>query len=254
MMMMMMMVTVVMVVIGVVNGAPFADHPHGHRGRNLTKMERHYDKSYLSKLATNLRQNRFLFEKFIDGKGIETLADFGGARGAMLDQFPEVKRRILIEINDAARAEANPAFEKYQYPDQAPRCVADVIMSAHCLEHTECPICILRQLMEVLKPGGRIVIVVPNDKVGRPFDPTNTDKHLYTWNAMLLGNLADGAEYENIVVDEIQHVWFRPLNEEEMTNDAKLAEWHRQAHEAAVRDNNHQIRLTATRPLSRPCH
>jgi 2-polyprenyl-3-methyl-5-hydroxy-6-metoxy-1,4-benzoquinol methylase len=70
--------------------------------------------------------------------------------------------------------------------------LSDVIISHHALEHVDHPLDILQKLRERLKPGGRIVFVVPSLNPGtnkRGTDLVTVNEHLYTWTPLLLGNL-----------------------------------------------------------------
>ncbi len=70
--------------------------------------------------------------------------------------------------------------------------VADVALCHHTLEHLLEPAAALAELARILKPRGRLVLHVPWErewKHGR-FRPDEPNRHLYTWNAQTLGNLA----------------------------------------------------------------
>jgi SAM-dependent methyltransferase len=72
-----------------------------------------------------------------------------------------------------------------------------VVVSNHTLEHIAAPYDALCQLRPKLKPGGRLVLVLPIDdwRAQRRWDPKDINRHLYTWTPMNLGNLLDEAGY-----------------------------------------------------------
>lgn len=129
-----------------------------------------------------------------------TVIDFGSAGGRMLAGLPG-SRKIGIELNDASRAASIETFghEAYKTVADAPDGIADVVVSSHTLEHLTSPYEALVELRSKLKPEGRLVLLLPIDdwrpKKNRDWDPTDVNRHLYTWNPMLLGNLLDEAGY-----------------------------------------------------------
>lgn len=64
--------------------------------------------------------------------------------------------------------------------------VSKVVMRA-VLEHLDCPLHTLREAWRILKPGGRLLIVVPNCRVNNADwrDPS----HLYSWTTASLEHL-----------------------------------------------------------------
>ena len=67
----------------------------------------------------------------------------------------------------------------------------DVIYSTSVFEHVVCPVQELRELRRKLWPGGRIIIGVKNEGVElwHPWNPHHKDRHLWTWNSRLIGNV-----------------------------------------------------------------
>jgi SAM-dependent methyltransferase len=140
----------------------------------------------------------------------DVVLDFGCGGGLLLRSLT-CARRIGVEINPAARAEAEQHdIDVFERLDQVPDGVADLAVSNHALEHVLSPVQALRDLRPKLKPGGKLVLVVPIDdwRAQLKFDPQNYDHHLYTWTPLLLGNLLTEAGYEVKDISVLTHAWF----------------------------------------------
>ena len=136
----------------------------------------------------------------------DVVLDFGAGTGAILSSLTAAERRIAVEYSPAARRYMQThdnTLETYQYPEEVPAESVDLVYSTSVIEHVECPVQELRALLKALKPGGRIVLGVKNEGVElwQPWHPDNADKHLWTWNAKLLGNVLDSAGYVLVCVD-----------------------------------------------------
>jgi SAM-dependent methyltransferase len=86
----------------------------------------------------------------------------------------------------------------------------DVIISHHALEHLDNPLGQLEQLRSRLKPGGKMVFVVPSElwPKQRVYLPGDINQHLYTWTPLTLGNLFDRA---GLVVGRVELLGHRLL-------------------------------------------
>jgi 2-polyprenyl-3-methyl-5-hydroxy-6-metoxy-1,4-benzoquinol methylase len=130
-----------------------------------------------------------------------TILDFGCGSGGILSRLA-AKRRIGVEIGDAAASLARASgVEVHASLREIASASVDVAISFHALEHVDAPVEILSELRRVVRPEGRVRIVVPGElalvPAQRAFRP-NRDKHLYTWTPLLLGNLAERAGYRDI--------------------------------------------------------
>ena len=144
------------------------------------------------------------FRDFI-GPG-DTVLDFGCNDGMFL-RWLNCGRRIGVEVNPAAREECERASATTAIPvelhsdiSDVEDGIVDVVISNHCLEHTLTPYEILRQLHRVLRPGGKLVVVLPFDDWRSPIHsnwrPENPDNHLFTWSPMNIGNLMTEAGFQ----------------------------------------------------------
>jgi SAM-dependent methyltransferase len=160
----------------------------------------HYDANYFAWQNQNIDlKSRIKLRRF--GPYIrptDTVLDFGCAGGGMLGAFT-CARKIGVEINDVARerAVADHGVEGYKSLADVPVGVAVVVVSNHTLEHIAAPFDALRQLRPKLKPDGKLVLVLPIDdwRAQRRWDPTDINRHLYTWTPLNLGNLLDEAGF-----------------------------------------------------------
>lgn len=125
--------------------------------------------------------------------------DFGCGTGGIIGNVP-AKRRLGVEINEpsvvAARARG---VEVYKATGDLPDAAVDAIITHHALEHTHEPLAILRELLRVLKPGGRIVVVVPAEeplrKRNERFTADDPSQHLFCWTPRTLSNLMQVAGF-----------------------------------------------------------
>ena len=145
------------------------------------------------------------FEAYI--AGLAPVIDCGCGGGYLLRNL-NCKRKIGVEINSVARqyAKEKNGIEVFENVDLVPDNIADVIISNHALEHTECPYEIIKKLSLKLKKGGKIVFVVPSEGK-KKYDPGDINMHLYTWNEQNIGNLFKQAGYYIEDVERLKHTW-----------------------------------------------
>jgi SAM-dependent methyltransferase len=128
----------------------------------------------------------------------DVVVDFGCGSGRLLTALP-ARRRIGIEVNPVSAAEARArGVEVVAASADVPESVADVVVSHHALEHALDPFGELVGLRRVLKPGGRLLLVVPLDDWRRERDPWPDDPnhHLFAWTPLALCNLLGEAGFD----------------------------------------------------------
>lgn len=140
-----------------------------------------------------------------------TILDFGCGGGHLLKALSP-KASIGVEINPAAAAVARSmGLEVFADISEVPDGAADQCVSNHALEHVPYPIQALREIRRVLKPSGRLVLVVPiDDWRDQPmYDPSDINHHLHTWNPLLLGNSLAEAGFKVNAEDIriLSHAW-----------------------------------------------
>lgn len=123
----------------------------------------------------------------------DTVLDFGCNDGLFLASLP-AKRRIGVEVNPTARAQiVSDDIEVHADAGSVESGIVDVAISNHCLEHTLTPFEALKEIHRTLKPGGKLVLVLPFDdwrgNGNERWKPDNHDNHLFTWSPMNIGNL-----------------------------------------------------------------
>lgn len=77
-----------------------------------------------------------------------------------------------------------------------------VVLAHHVLEHVSDPLGVLRQLRQRVAPHGRLLIYVPFEfnRRYRRYAPDEPNAHLYSWNALTLGNLVTVAGFDVVSV------------------------------------------------------
>jgi SAM-dependent methyltransferase len=127
------------------------------------------------------------------GNARSAILDFGCGTGGVVSRVTAV-RRIGVEIGEAAGEVARSrGIEVHRSLDEVADRTVDVAISFHALEHVDSPAEILRELVRVVRPGGRLRLIVPSELATEPSEATwrpNDDMHLYTWTPLLFGNLA----------------------------------------------------------------
>jgi SAM-dependent methyltransferase len=157
----------------------------------------HYNDSYFewqgsnAQLVANLE--RWKFAPFVTPADV--VLDFGCGSGYILAGLA-CRERYGIEVNPVARMKAPRIVKVQATVDDLPGDLAfDVIISHHALEHVDNPLGQLEQLRSRLKPGGKMVFVVPSELWPRQrvYHSGDINQHLYTWTPLTLGNLFDRA-------------------------------------------------------------
>lgn len=170
----------------------------------------HYDKNYFdwqkSIGAFGGEANKVKFQEYI--RPTDRVVDFGCGGGFLLSRL-ECGEKLGIEINPAARENAKGlGIRAVENAALVPNEWADVIISNHALEHVEEPLVELRKLYEKLKPGGKLVIVVPSDSIKMAYDPKDINQHLFSWSPMNLGHLLTQAGFQVLESKPYYHKWF----------------------------------------------
>lgn len=117
--------------------------------------------SWLFRKSKNLTAQRLA--KGLDKENAKAL-DIGAGRGDFLDEMlgQGVKQVYGTEMN-SPRGESKINWVEGLFPDvDLPESSFDLITMFHVFEHVEYPIETIEKLAKVAKPGGRVVISVPN--------------------------------------------------------------------------------------------
>lgn len=176
---------------------PVSRHYLGQSGKQYQQL-RFTGVDFARRYQTDLYFRTYVGEE-------DAVLDFGCNDGMFL-RWLDCGERIGVEVNPAAREECEHLSAATGIPvtlhqdiSGVPDATVDVVISNHCLEHTLTPYEILRQLHRVLKPGGRLVVVLPYDDwrspIHRNWNPQDPDNHLFTWSPMNIGNLMTEAGF-----------------------------------------------------------
>lgn len=180
-------------------------HYQGDKGADYFE----YQNRYAAKRAA-LKYQRF--SKYISAQ--DMVLDFGCGGGWLLAEA-DCAVRVGVEVNQSAHAtcEAN-GVKVYEEISSVEEKNFDVIISCHCLEHVPYPIEALSSLSQLLKPEGKLVLIVPIDdwRAQKRFIRNDVDRHLYTWTPRLLGNALVDAGYEVEDVHVFTRQWFPKWN------------------------------------------
>jgi len=136
-----------------------------------------------------------------------SIIDFGSGGGFLLNQI-KCREKIGIEINEPAiRVAEKSGIHTVNSLDQIRDEWADLIISNHALEHTLNPLSILSGLHTKLKPGGKIIFVVPCESIRYRYKEEDINHHLFSWSPMSLGNLFSEAGFRIIESKALIHKW-----------------------------------------------
>jgi len=188
---------------------PSARPSHGPFSPLDTASAAYYDDAHF---AAKQREWRFSgladcikFAPFV-GKEDRVL-DFGCRGGEMLANLA-CRERLGIEANDRSRQDCRKTgVRAVATIDDVPDHWADVLISHHALEHVAAPYEALMKLRRKVRPGGRVVFVVPCESVHVQYDPEDPHRHLFTWNPLNLANLFKCAGYRVLSARPYFHRW-----------------------------------------------
>ena len=185
--------------------------------------------------------------------------DVGCGSGTVIANL-EASEKWCVELNPLAREYAlkvpNGPSHAFATVDELPDDRFDLVTSNHALEHTPCPLVLLRKLLPKLKKGGMAVFMVPSlqdemiyQKSLRLHDTAwgadDNNHHLYVWSSQQLANLFRVAGYE--VVEAQTKKYSRTANSDgAWRSGGAEAFW-----VAAERENRHpQTKVVARRPAA----
>jgi SAM-dependent methyltransferase len=149
----------------------------------------------------SLAWSDFAFLEYFQNEHKRNVLEFGGGLGNNLFRLTSKSNVWMIEPSAFGRAFAEKygvktATSLVDLQDKFEE-LFDVILCRHVLEHVESPLETLRQLKLLLKPGGRLVLVLPFEKVKQPVTK-EIDFHLYCWTPRTALNLLNHAGFQCI--------------------------------------------------------
>jgi 2-polyprenyl-3-methyl-5-hydroxy-6-metoxy-1,4-benzoquinol methylase len=176
----------------------------------MDEISRQYEDDYFSwqsKIGKfGGKANSFKFKKYINRR--DKVLDFGCGGGYLLSEL-ECDLRVGLDINPVI--ESPPGVQIYKkYSDLVATFGAgffDVVISNHALEHIENPAQALKECFEQLRPGGKIVIVVPSETHRIKYKPNDINHHIITFAPINLGNLLAITGFKVVSVRRLFHKW-----------------------------------------------
>jgi 2-polyprenyl-3-methyl-5-hydroxy-6-metoxy-1,4-benzoquinol methylase len=152
------------------------------------------------------KANLFKFRNYI--KKEDAVLDYGCGGGFLLEQL-DCSLKIGLDINPVIEAPAGVQIYKNcdDLVDFLGEKKFDVVISNHALEHMDSPANALRECYQLLKPGGRIVIVVPSETHKVKYRPNDINNHIITFAPMNLGNLLALSGFKVMRVKRLFHKW-----------------------------------------------
>ena len=174
----------------------------------------HYDEQYFEWQkgggAFAARLEAFKFQPHVHRS--DCVLDFGCGGGYFLASL-RCAEKLGIEVNSSARREcAANGVSAVAGIDDVPDGWADVLISNHALEHVDAPLDVLRALLRKLKPGGKVILIVPCEDFSNCYEPADISQHLYTWSPLNLGNLAAKAGFEVLECKATANRWPRGVS------------------------------------------
>jgi SAM-dependent methyltransferase len=184
-------------------------------------------------------------------KTTDVILEFGCGNAGMLRVLKShVTRAEGLEVNPTARQAAllvsgcTIHAGLHEIPEEP---VYDAIVSNHVLEHIRDVCSTLEMLRIRLKPGGRLIVMLPIDDFREPhqrkWDRDDNDHHLHTWSPRLFANTLYDSGYDVQDVQVITSAWHPALYRFMRFGLTKLVCW-----SIAVLLKRRQIRAVAVRP------
>lgn len=152
------------------------------------------------------KANLFKFKDYIRKE--DAVLDYGCGGGFLLEQL-DCSLKIGLDINPIIEAPAGVQIYK-NFEDLVNHLGEkkfDVVISNHALEHMDNPANALSECYQLLKPGGRIVVVVPSETHKIKYRPGDINNHIITFAPMNLGNLLALSGFKVISVKRLFHKW-----------------------------------------------
>jgi 2-polyprenyl-3-methyl-5-hydroxy-6-metoxy-1,4-benzoquinol methylase len=185
-----------------------SDHYRGERGRQYVSGRQ--DEVTLDHLGHRLQAH--LYEPFLSSG--DDLLDFGCANGSLARALaPHVRTVSGLEVNEHSRTlAASRGLEVFASLTDLPAARQfHKIVSNHVLEHIPNVAGTLQTLRRHLRPGGRLIVVLPIEDHrtarNRSWRPDDYDRHLYSWTPLLFGNLLDEAGFKPLQLEIINLAW-----------------------------------------------
>lgn len=143
-------------------------------------------------LITRYRTDKF---RALTGSSILDILEVGVGPGWNLIRLP-AHRRVGQDVTLAYADELRTQGVEFvsdltQLSDQH----FDVVILSHVLEHLLEPAKMLSEIRALLKPKGRLLLIVPLESAVRKVSTTDNNHHLFSWNVQTLNDLLAACGY-----------------------------------------------------------
>jgi SAM-dependent methyltransferase len=147
-----------------------------------TRHSNHFNDEYYNARA------KIAVKKFFEGIDLNSrILDFGCGLGQNIYYLPNAVGYDISEFGvEFCRKKGINATTKL---DDIENESFDVVFSSHVLEHHPHPKQMLEEMYQKLKPGHKLVLVIPFERHGKAQFQFDLNQHLYTWNFQAINNL-----------------------------------------------------------------
>lgn len=137
----------------------------------------------------------------------DIVMDFGCGGGFLLNNI-QCRKKIGVDVNPTAIERARQmGIMVYESTAEIADNSLDVVISTNALEHTLHPYQEVAMFYQKLKPGGKIILVVPCESITYRYKMDDVNMHLYSWSPMCLGNLLTTVGFRLIESKPYIHKW-----------------------------------------------
>ena len=152
-----------------------------------------------------------IYQPYVDSTA--TLLDFGCGGGALLSTLTCGRRLGVEPLEDSRTAAIERGLEVVPSLDSVPDACVDVVISHHALEHCTQPFTELCHVWRVLKPGGKLVLMVPIEdwRVQRHARPDDRHHPLFAWTPLIMGNMLVEAGFVGVTSQVVSEAWHAKL-------------------------------------------
>jgi SAM-dependent methyltransferase len=151
-------------------------------GYHEKRHENHYKQEYYDARA------QIAVKKFFSGVDLnQRILDYGCGLGQNIYKLPNAMGFDISEhgVKFCKTKGINATNDKAAVPDES----FDVVFTSHVLEHHPHPKTMIEEMKSKLKPGKKLILVIPHERHGKAKFELDLNQHLYNWNFQNINNL-----------------------------------------------------------------
>lgn len=124
----------------------------------------------------------------------KSVLDYGCGLGQTIAKLSDAAGfDASCEARDFARSKGIRVFDT---PEEIPKNHFEIVICRHALEHVPDPLRTLEQIRTYLRPKGKLILILPQEKhFYSSFEPDN-NMHMFCWNFRCINNLLSTAKYK----------------------------------------------------------